>query len=164
MTPTPTGRLVEGPDGLELVVTRTLPRNIHEAWAYISESDLTATWIGRWRGTSAPGETIEVQMGFEEDSSWMELTITECDAPSRLRLLSNSGDNPWDVSFDLSSVDDNCLLRFAHHRITPAEVGDVGPGWEYYLDQLVAAVTDSPLPNWDDYYPALKTYFEAQVV
>jgi hypothetical protein len=44
----------------------------------------------------------------------------------------------------------------------PAEIADVGPGWEYYLDQLVAVTTDAPLPSWDDYFPALRGYYEQQ--
>ena len=34
----------------------------------------------------------------------------------------------------------------------------VGPGWEYYLDRLVAAEAgrDPATLVWDDYYPVLK--------
>ena len=35
------------------------------------------------------------------------------------------------------------------------------PGWEYYLDLLVAARDGGPTPEWDDYYPAQKGYYEA---
>jgi len=41
------------------------------------------------------------------------------------------------------------------------EIGDYGPGWEYYLDMLVAARDDLPTPSFDDYYPAMKGYYEA---
>jgi hypothetical protein len=38
-------------------------------------------------------------------------------------------------------------------------VGEIGPGWEYYLDNLVASRGDGPLPTFDTYYPAQKAYF-----
>jgi hypothetical protein len=53
-------------------------------------------------------------------------------------------------------------LRFTQHLTTTDAVGEVGPGWEYYLDALVAAREERPLPVFDDYYPAQKAYFEAQ--
>ena len=42
-------------------------------------------------------------------------------------------------------------------------VGELGPGWEYCLDLLVAAREDAPAVSFDDYYPAMKPYFEALV-
>ena len=40
-------------------------------------------------------------------------------------------------------------------------MGEVGPGWEYYLDMLVAAREGASLPKFDTYYPAQKDYFTA---
>jgi hypothetical protein len=37
----------------------------------------------------------------------------------------------------------------------------MGPGWEYYLDMLVASREDLPTPSFDDYYPAMKPYYES---
>jgi hypothetical protein len=37
----------------------------------------------------------------------------------------------------------------------------VGPGWEYYLDNLVASRDGAPLPDFDDYYPAQAAYYES---
>jgi hypothetical protein len=39
-------------------------------------------------------------------------------------------------------------------------IAEIGPGWEYYLDMLVAARDGAPLPSFDDYYPAMKPYFD----
>jgi hypothetical protein len=38
-------------------------------------------------------------------------------------------------------------------------VGELGPGWEYYLDALVASREGQPLPKFDAYYPEQKAYF-----
>lgn len=32
---------------------------------------------------------------------------------------------------------------------------EVGPGWEYYLDRLAAALAGEAMPDWDDYWPGL---------
>lgn len=152
----------ERPRGLDLVLTRTLTGSVEDAWASITEPERTARWVGRWEGTGAVGETIKVQMGFEEGSPWEDIEITECDAPHRLGLRTTSGEGAWEVSFELSGDGDRSEIRFVHHRIVPEEVGDVGPGWVYYLDQLVASVTGDPLRSFDDYFPAQREYFEKQ--
>jgi uncharacterized protein YndB with AHSA1/START domain len=162
-TPIPTGRIVKGSHGLDLLVTRTLPGSVADAWVSITDPDRTARWIGRWEGIGAPGETIKLQMGFEADSPWADVEIAECDAPHRLRVVTRSGDDSWDLSLELRSVGERSELRFIHHDILPADVGSVGPGWEFYLDQLVAAMTGAPLPDWADYFPAQRDHFDSQV-
>jgi hypothetical protein len=54
-------------------------------------------------------------------------------------------------------------LTFVQHLTDTRSVGDTGPGWEYYLDMLVASRNGGPLPKFDDYYPAQRDYFVAQV-
>ena len=43
-------------------------------------------------------------------------------------------------------------------------VDSVGPGWDYYLDRLVAveAGRDVGTVVWDDYYPALAEHYRAE--
>ena len=53
-------------------------------------------------------------------------------------------------------------LRFTHHLTGTDGVGEVGPGWEYYLDALVASRDGQPAPDFTDYYPEMKQHFEAQ--
>ncbi|WP_454296759.1 SRPBCC family protein [Salana multivorans] len=162
-TPSPTGRLVEGPDGLDLVLTRTLPGTVDEAWAGITDPERTARWFGRWEGDGAPGERIRIQMGFEENAPWVEATIVGCNPPRLLRLLTHSDHGSWDLALEVLEAGGRTELRFVHHGVSPGEVGDVGPGWEYYLDLLVASTTDAPMPGWDDYFPAQREYFQRQV-
>ena len=55
--------------------------------------------------------------------------------------------------------------RFWYVRTTltgTENVGEVGPGWEYYLDMLVASRDGQQAPDFGDYYPAMKEHFEAQ--
>jgi hypothetical protein len=42
-------------------------------------------------------------------------------------------------------------------------VGEIGPGWEYYLDLLVAATEETERPGFDQYYPALRGAYLSQL-
>lgn len=164
-TPTPTGRLVPNGDAHDLVLTRTLPGAPADAWAAVTEPERTARWFGRWEGVGAVGETVRLQLGFEEGSPWTDVTITECDEPRRLRVLTADEMGSWDLSVDLTAAEgreDRTELRFVMYRVAPDAVGEVGPGWEYYLDQLVASMTGAALPDFDDYFPAQRDYYAAQ--
>lgn len=161
-TPTPTGRLVANDDGHDLILTRTLPLPVEEAWAYVTEPSYTARWFGAWKGTGAVGETVQLQLGFEETSPWMDVEITECDSPRLLRILNTDDNGSWDLSLELTSGQGTTELRFVMHNIDPVGVGEIGPGWEYYLDQLLAAIDGTPLPDFNDYFPAQREYFEQQ--
>jgi hypothetical protein len=59
------------------------------------------------------------------------------------------------------TADGSALIVSRTFRAPADEVGAYGPGWEYYLDMLVAARDDLPAPSFDDYYPAMKPYYEA---
>ena len=60
MTPTPTGWIDCSAEIPVLVFERALPVPIEAAWAVLTESQLTARWIGSWSGEAEPGKTIEV--------------------------------------------------------------------------------------------------------
>jgi hypothetical protein len=45
------------------------------------------------------------------------------------------------------------------HLDPDVDISNVGPGWEYYLDLLVASRDDRPLPAFDDYFPAQQAYY-----
>jgi uncharacterized protein YndB with AHSA1/START domain len=155
---TPTGRLL----GNELVLTRTFRAPLADVWASLTDPQRTARWFGRWQGDAAPGRTIRVQMAHEEGEPWMDLTIDACDPPRRLALSSESEHGNWYLDLALAENAGVTELRFTQRLTDPAGVGEIGPGWEYYLDALVAAREDRPMPDFGDYYPAMKDHFEAQ--
>ncbi|GAA3449219.1 SRPBCC family protein [Dactylosporangium matsuzakiense] len=156
MSPTPTGRLF----GNDLVLTRTFRAPIDDVWASVTEPDRTARWYGPWKGEAGPGRTIQVQMVQEEGQPWSDMTIDACEPPRRLALAAGE----WHLELELTERGGVTELRFTQH-LTGAEgagVEDIGPGWEFYLDALVAAREDGPKPDFDDYYPSMKGYYEAQ--
>jgi uncharacterized protein YndB with AHSA1/START domain len=154
MTPQPTGRL----RGNDLVLSRRFRASIEDVWTSITDPSSTARWFGRWEGKPGVGNEIRVQMGFEEGQPWLTKTIEACEAPHRL-VLTSTGSFASRLELGLKSTTDGCELEFVHHAIDRAKVGEVGPGWEYYLDNLVASRGDEPRPTFDAYYPAQKAYF-----
>lgn len=61
----------------------------------------------------------------------------------------------WRLEAELTDRDGTTELRFTHHLDESADPASTGPGWEYCLDNLVASRDRAPLPQWDDYYPAV---------
>ena len=159
MSSAPTGRLFPAGDGHDLVVSRTFRAPIEDVWASVTESDRTARWFGAWKGDAAPGRMIKVQMAFEDQAPWLDKRIDACDPPRRLALSNESGG--MRIELLLSHTDGMTELQLVHHLDPADEIGAYGPGWEYYLDMLVAARDDLPAPSFGDYYPAMKPYYEA---
>ena len=158
MSPTPTGRLF----GNDLVLTRTFRAPIADVWASLTDPARTARWFGPWEGDAAPGRTIKVQMMHEEGKPWMDMTIDACEPPTRLAISAGSENDRWRLDMVLAERPDVTELRFTQHLTGTEAVGEIGPGWEFYLDALVAARDGGPAPVFDDYYPAMKEHFEAQ--
>lgn len=160
MTPTPTGRLLGTAEGTDLVLSRTLRASLDDVWASVTESERTARWFGPWEGEAAPGKTIKVQMAYEEQAPWCDLRIDACEPPRHLAVSLIDAAGTWRMELHLSEADGATSLRLVHHLDRDAPLGEIGPGWEYYLDMLLAARERATPPDFDDYYPAQKAYFE----
>ncbi|MDG4825199.1 SRPBCC family protein [Asanoa sp. WMMD1127] len=160
MSPTPTGRLF----GNDLVLTRTFRAPAEDVWASLTDPERTARWFGPWKGDAAPGRTVQVQLMQEDGQPWMDFRIDACEAPSRLALSAVDTHGNWELDLVLGESEGVTELRFTQHLADTAGVGEIGPGWEFYLDALVAAREGRPLPRFDDYFPSMKDHFDAQVV
>lgn len=162
MTSAPTGKIVPTSDGVDIVLTRMISGSLQDVWASVTESDRTARWFGRWEGDARPGATIRVQLAFEEGLPWSVAQIESCEPPRRLGLAVVDDAGDWHLELSLASRGDHTELTFIQHRENGDGAGEIGPGWEYYLDNLVASRTGSPLPSFDDYYPAMQAHYEEQ--
>jgi uncharacterized protein YndB with AHSA1/START domain len=165
---TPTGRREQRAEGTYVVLTRTFRAPIEDVWAAVTEPDRLARWIGRWTGDPATGK-VQFHMLYEgENVEPEEYEINTCDAPTRLELTSRMAydeNTPatWHLELDLAEADGVTTLTFAQSMDDPAMAENVGPGWEYYLDRLVAAETgaDPDAIDFADYYPALAGHYRA---
>lgn len=166
--PTPTGRLLRTPDGVDLVLTRLYPLPVEEVWAAVTESARTALWFGpwEWAGDDGPSGTARVRMVFEEQEPWIELRVEACEAPHRLAVSAADEAGGWHLELRLSGTAAGAAdasgteLRFIQHRDTQEGLGEIGAGWEFYLDLLSSSLDGTPKPVFEDYYPAQKAYFE----
>jgi uncharacterized protein YndB with AHSA1/START domain len=155
MNPKPTGHV----RGNDLILTRTFRAPIDDVWTSVTESESTARWFGSWEGDAGPGKTVRLQLLHEQGQPWTNVTIEKCEAPRHLIVTTKDDSGEWRLELTLTQTGDTTELRFVHHLTDPKLAGDVGPGWEYYLDMLIAAREDKPLPSFEDYYPAQKAHY-----
>lgn len=150
----PTGRL----EGNDLVLTRKFEAPIEDVWTSITKSESTARWFGSWTGTPGAGNTIKIKMVFEKDGPESEAHIDACEPPRRL-ALTTTGEHGVKVEITLAQTGSVTELRFVHHLLDRKLARDMGPGWEYYLDNLVAARAGEELPRFEEYYPSMQAHY-----
>jgi len=148
----------------DLVLTRAFAASAPDVWGSLTDPRLTAGWFGTWTGEPGAGSHVRVQMGFEQDAPWSDVTIEVCEAPHHLGLsmLDDQG-APWRLEALLAEDEGVTTLTFVHHLDDVGGVGDIGPGWEYYLDMLVASRDGAALPAFEDYHPAQSAHFTDQL-
>jgi uncharacterized protein YndB with AHSA1/START domain len=163
MSQEPTGRITLNDDATcELILTRIFPNaTAEDVWASITESERTARWYGPWRGTPGAGNSVEVQMVYEEGAPWVPMRIDACEPPTRLAISAEDGYGTWLMELRVRESASATALDLIQHRLDPRMAESVGPGWEYYMDMLVAARNDAPIPSFDDYYPGQSAYYAA---
>lgn len=163
MSPQPTGRVVLTSAGADLILTRTFRAAIEDVWKSITDPDCTARWFGRWEGDAAPGKYVTLYLGFEQDAPPGQVLIESCRPPHHLAIAMKDEHGDWRLQISLTQTGDVTTLTFVHHLTDATSVGDIGPGWEYYLDMLIASRGGNPLPSFGDYYPAQREYFVEQL-
>lgn len=157
----PNGRVAEGPLGREIQLTRRFRAPIDAVWAAMTESERLERWIGRWEGDPRTGRVNFYMTAEGEDPAAEEYRIEVCEPPHRFSGTTAVGEDEWHLRFELNEEDGVTTLLFAQAMVD--NVGDVGPGWEYYLDRLDAALAGGEVAavSWGTYFPAMKTYYSA---
>ena len=161
MSPRPSGELRRSATGRDLILRRAFPSDIREVWAAVTEPDRTAQWFASWTGEPGPGSTIQFTMTFEDGASAQEMKIVSCEPPHHLEVVAVDEYGSWHLEVRLTGTESGTSLELTHHLDATANPGEVGPGWEYYLDNLVAAQQGRPLPSFDEYFPSQQPYYEA---
>lgn len=165
-TTEPTGRR-ETRDGTDYVVfTRTFAAPIDAVWAAVTEPERLVRWIGTWTGDPASGEVAFRMTAEGEDVQPETYRIEECEPPRRLVTRTWAEETPgnvWHLELDLTETDGRTTLTFAQVMSDPEVAENVGPGWDYYLDRLVAAETGNDVAGiaWDDYYPSRAEHYRS---
>ena len=168
MTPSPTGRR-ETRDGYDsVVIDRTFRAPIESVWAAITESDRLERWIGTWTGDPSSGSVLFRMNAEGDDAKPESFTIHDCEPPRRVSLTSQvvGEQTTWHFVLELAenpATPGTTTLTFSQ-SVPDAEMATgVGPGWEYYLDRLVAAESGADVAALDfgDYHPAQSDYYRA---
>ncbi|MEV3874126.1 SRPBCC family protein [Streptomyces sp. NPDC049906] len=161
MTPQLTGRLLDTGEGIDLVLTRGFDAPVPDVWASLTEPERTALWFGPWEGRAAPGRTVRVRMAFEEGEPRSSVRIETCEPPRRLVVTTQDAFGSWRLEARLTETPGpHTEFTLVHHLAGTAGLGEIGPGWECYLDRLVHAREGGEPPRFGDYYPALKEPYE----
>ncbi|WP_426182042.1 SRPBCC domain-containing protein [Microbacterium sp. TWP3-1-2b2] len=145
-----------------LVLTRHFTTSIDDVWESIADSDRLSRWFGTWSGDSSTG-TVSVTMNAEaEPMPAVPYEIRRCEPPTALSVRVTDEYGTWSLTAELSSVDGTTTLVLTQEDVDSATLEQTGPGWEWYLDRLVAAVHDERMPTLDDfdtsYMPMSKEY------
>src|SRR5690606_1326520 len=135
----------------------TAPRE--EIWARVTESEKLETWFGRWTGEGGTGNVVELTLIAEDSDEPEQVTIIDCQPPSRLQVVMSSACGSWQVLVDLRPRAERTVLEFNRLIEQGGEISRIGPGWECYLDGLVAARAGLVPPSFDEYYPAHVEYY-----
>jgi uncharacterized protein YndB with AHSA1/START domain len=164
MSTEPTGRIVHEAGRRVLTIVREFRAPIEDVWAAVTEPERLSRWIGTWEGDPASGQVM-FTMTAEGATTAEEMEIRECDPPRLLRVTSHVGEEHWFLEVLLEEREGVTTLTFTQPDIEPTQAESVGPGWEYYLDRLVAVQTGRDLGAIDfdrDYYPAMAEHYRSQ--
>ena len=165
MGPSATGRRETRNGHDSVVLDRTLDAPIESVWAAITESDRLARWIGTWSGDPATGSVLFRMNAEGEDIKPETFTIQTCEPPRRIALTSNvEGEQAvWHFLIELAGDAGSTTLTFSQSVPNAEMAAGVGPGWEYYLDRLLAAESGSDVAAiaFDDYYPGQSDHYRA---
>ena len=160
MAATPTGHRI----GTDLRLVRSFDAPIGEVWAAITESDRLARWIGYYEGEPASG-SVGFFMTAESDDPASERVVIEQCSPPDLLLIRLQGGASWRLKLELAESGGATSLTFTHVDVDPAQLESIGPGWDFYLDRLSAAMSGGDVAAIDfdaDYYPAMAAYYRAE--
>ena len=166
--PDPTGRREQREGKDFLVIERRFSAPVEAVWAAVTEPERLTRWIGTWTGDPASG-SVDFRMLYEGEGAAVEVfTILECEAPRRLAVTSTVPFEEgrlveWHLTLDLTEDAGVTTLAFGQSVPEASMAESVGPGWEYYLDRLVAAETgdDPGSLDFDDYYPSQSGHYRA---
>ena len=149
-----TGHIARTGTGHDIVIERSFRAPIDDVWKSIVEPERMNRWIGTWSGEAGTGKRVTFIMTAEGDAEPEEVLILRCDPPRLLDVEAFQADSSWRLRIDLSEQDGTTSLVFRQAVNLDEDFSSYGPGWEYYLDRLVAIHSGSEFASWDDYYPA----------
>lgn len=134
-----------------LVLTRSFSAPIDDVWASITESDRLARWFGTWTGDPDDGFVLFTMNAEAGEIPPVRYDIQDCEPPRLLRISATDDHGHWVLAAELSDDGTGTVLTFRQEELDPSSAHETGPGWEWYLDRLVAAVTGAEPPSLEEF-------------
>jgi uncharacterized protein YndB with AHSA1/START domain len=171
-----TGRREQRDGRTLLVIERQLRAPQEDVWAACTDPARMERWIGTWTGDPASGVVTFRMTAEGDDVPAEDMDVLACEPPHRFAVrgrepeaFSSDGSGEkvhWEMELELTESDGVTSLRFVQFLAPGATglemVSSVGPGWDYYLDRLVAALTDGDVDavDWKAYESGSAYYRE----
>lgn len=138
-------------DGRTLVLTRRFATQIGDVWASITDPERLGRWFGTWSGDPSSGSVMVTMNAEPEPVPPVRYAIHACEPPRLLAVSATDGYGNWRLTAELSELDGATTLVLRQEDLDPGSLPEIGPGWEWYLDRLLAAVSGSSPPTLDDF-------------
>ncbi|MFD6896576.1 SRPBCC domain-containing protein [Rhodococcus sp. NPDC060086] len=144
------------PDGSNLVTLqyqRAVVRSLGEVWTALTDPESLLHWYGSYTGDPTTG-WIRLTMTDQHDSATTDVRVVRCTPPTGF-VVDIDG---WLLEVSLHAVGQVTTVEFSHRHVPRSQAGEIGPGWQYYLDRLEATLLGSRLPQWDEYPDLVDEY------
>jgi uncharacterized protein YndB with AHSA1/START domain len=130
-----------------LTLTRSFAAPVEDVWASITESDRLARWFGTWTGDPAEGFVMVTMNAEPGEVAPARYDIEACEPPRLLRIRATDDAGHWVLAAELVEDGMGTTLTFRQEEVDLTALADMGPGWEWYLDRLAAAVAGAEPPD-----------------
>lgn len=134
-------------DGRTLALVRRFGVPIDDVWASVTESERLARWFGTWTGDPSSGRVLVTMNAEAEPGAPAEFRVDACEPPRLLAVSAEDEYGNWRLSAELAEVDGGTTLTLRQRELDPKTLPETGPGWEWYLDRLVAAIEGGEPPT-----------------
>jgi uncharacterized protein YndB with AHSA1/START domain len=159
------GALGALPGGGVVRFERVLAAPVERIWAFLTESDLLATWLARGAVPTRPGAQFTLTMLANGDE--IAATLTDCEPPRLIAYtwFSTQLETPRPdhsaVRFELEPHADGALLTLTHTRVLREFYGRAAAGWHSLLDALSASVDGVAVPGFSTVFPRVLDAYES---
>jgi uncharacterized protein YndB with AHSA1/START domain len=160
----PTGRLAHMDGQLYLLLDRLFRSPVEEVWHSVTNPIEMEKWIGTYTGNPASGGVKFRASAEGEDAPWEYASILRCTPPTRFHVDVGHGDEEWRLFVHLHEAGGRTTLTLGHRLHTAKDAAVVGPGWDFYLDRLVAMRAGRALPDWERYHPHHVDYYAGLIM
>lgn len=157
----PTGQSLATTDGALIQLSRSIAHPVDRVWEFLTDSDQLGRWYGTYTGEPGSGE---VSLTFVESPDQEgKVRIDDCSPSERLAVtLLDAPGGDWTLAVALEADGDEATsLTFTQTLSDFSGAGDIGPGWEYYLDRLEAVLDDRDADSveWSSFHPSMVEHY-----